>query len=333
MIIDKHPLPDDPMPMEAPPSYDTLGSSTSSRVYPAEKSRLQEPLASPSAASPRSPPINYSGGLKSPALSESPSSASTNDKGKGRAVAWLKFSESAQDRKSREIRTTILGLVRDVIQEHLSNSQAAVGILQSCADVCTANSISFSALIQEKSIENHTPMYWAIVKRLPDEHHDVEEHQGADLLSALLSHATPMNQSTVAELRAACLATSDQTLFQRLRQSPGFAPVSGVDQMLLGVSMLPDEVTVEELSGDAGGFSASFVIPHFIKRMTVAKEIELEFIARSKSRVLSYLLSGAYVFTRSDVEFGVLCRPRAQTKLASYLAACRRLMVHPPCAH
>lgn len=312
MIIDKHPLPDDPMPAEAPPSYDTLGSSTNNRVYPAEKtSQLQEPFAGPSVSSPLSSPINYSGGLKSPALSESSSSGSTNDKGKGRAVAWLKFSESAQERKSREIRSTILGLVRDVIQEHLSNSQAAVGILQSCADVCMANSIPFSALIQEKSIENHTPLYWAIVKRLPDEHHDVEEHHGADLLSALLSHASPMNQGTVAELRAACLATSDQTLFQRLRQSPGFAPVSGVDQVLLGVSLLPDEVTVEELPGDAGGFAASFVVPHFIKRMTVAKEIELEFIARSRSRVLCDMVSGAYISARSDVESGVLRRSRA----------------------
>lgn len=202
--------------------------------------------------------------------------------GKARGGNWkFKFSESPEARKEREIRKTILDLLRDVIQEHLSNSPAAVGILQSCAQVCTSHSVSFSTLLQEKSIENRTPLYWAIVKRLPDEHQEIEDYQGPDLLSALLSYASPLTQATITELRLACLATSDQTLFHRLRQSPEFAPVSGVNQMLLGVTMSPDDIAVEDLPGDGGGFAVDFVIPQFNKRMTVAREIILEFIARS----------------------------------------------------
>jgi hypothetical protein len=63
----------------------------------------------------------------------------------------------------------VLGLVRDLVQDHSSGSPAALGILQSCADACASHSVSFSAILQENFIENHTPLYWAIVKRTPEE--------------------------------------------------------------------------------------------------------------------------------------------------------------------
>lgn len=134
--------------------------------------------------------------------------------------------------------------------------------------------------MQTKFIEDHTPFYWAIVKRLPDGHHDVEESQGPDLISALISYASPLNPETIREIRLACLATSDQKLFQRLRLTPDFHSVSGVEQMLLGVSTPLDEIEVEDVSPDGGAFAMDFVIPHFHKRMVVSKQIALEFIAR-----------------------------------------------------
>jgi hypothetical protein len=282
MILDKQPLPDDAVPFEAPPSYETLGGSSSSARngdYPPEKvAKIEQTQAGPSSHPyPPTSPVSPTPALISPNLS-----SSRSEKGKARPGNWkFKFTESPEARKEREIRKTILDLLRDVIQQHLCNPQAAVGILQSCAHACTTHSVSFSTLLQEKSIENRTPLYWTIVKRLPDEHQEIEDHQGPDLLSALLSYASPLTQATITELRLACLATSDQTLFHRLRQSPEFAPVSGVNQMLLGVTMSPDDIAVEDLPGDVGGFAVDFVIPHFNKRMTVAREIHLEFIARS----------------------------------------------------
>ena len=273
MIIEKQPLPDDPTHPDAPPSYDDV------RGYFPEKRRLDDqPIASSSSSTP----------LKSPALPTSPSSASSiRDKGKGRANNWFNF---AAARTTREVRTTVLGLVRDLIQEQMSNSPAATGILQSCSDACTAHQVSFSELLQEKSIEEHTPLYWAIVKRLPDHHHEVEETQGPDLISALISYASPLNPETIREVRLACLATSDQKLFQRLRMSPEFSAISGVDQMLLGVTIPPDDIEVEDVSADGGAFAATFVIPHFHKRMVVSKKIELDFIARSECLYLYPLL-------------------------------------------
>jgi hypothetical protein len=71
-------------------------------------------------------------------------------------------------------------------------------------------------------------------------------------------------------------------LFQRLRLSPEFSPVSGSDQVLLGMTIPPDDIDVEDLPGEAGAFAVDIVIPHFHKRMVVSKKITLEFIARSK---------------------------------------------------
>ena len=82
---------------------------------------------------------------------------------------------------------------------------------------------------------------------------------------------------------SSCLATSDQNLFKRLRQSPGFARMSTVDQMLLGVKIPLDEIEVEEISSDEDAFAANFLIPQFHKRMAISK---LEFIARGMYHVL-----------------------------------------------
>ncbi|PPQ65740.1 hypothetical protein CVT24_011773 [Panaeolus cyanescens] len=287
MIIDKIPLPEDPTPAEAPPSYDTLSPSTR-RGYPGTGSSKGGP-SSPSTSS-----QSISSTSTSPISPSSPSIPNYK-KGKGRAPnnSWFSFTTS---RTAREVRTTVLSLVRDLIQEYntsgdITNVAAHVGILQSCADACAVNDVSLSSILQEKSIENHTPLYWAIVKRLPDEHHDVEAAQGPDLISTLISYAAPLTPETVKEVRSACLATSDQKLFQRLRLTPDFTPVSGKDQMLLGVSMSPDEVEVEELQGDGAMFMVHFVVPHFHKRMVVSKEISLEFIARNRLWRLRFFVS------------------------------------------
>ena len=213
----------------------------------------------------------------------SPGSPPISAPPQGRTTSWFNFAASSS-RTIREVRITVLGLIRDLVQEQYSTSfPAATGILRSCADACTTHSLSLSSILQEKSIENHTPLYWAIVKRLPDEHHQVEDASGPDLLSVLLSYSAPLSPDTISDVKRACLAACDQHLFQCLRLSPEFAPVSGVDQILLGGSIPLDNIEVEEDSpGDGGEFMVTFEIPHFHKRMMVSKEIGLEFIARSE---------------------------------------------------
>jgi hypothetical protein len=265
MIVDKAPLPDDPTPSEAPPSYDAVGTQQIHVVRVGKGSQsIQNPLASAS-THPHSP--------ISP-VSKSPSS-SRSLKDKGKVTNWFNFSAS---RTTREVRTTVLRLVRDLVREQPTHGGASLSILESCAEACAGHSLSLPTLLQEKSIENHTPLYWAIVKRLPDGDSGVP-----DLLTSLISFASPLTPETISDIRHACLLTSDQLLFQRLRMSPEFAPLSGTDEMLLGGSIPPDDVTVEDIPGDEGSFAANFEIVCFQKRMLVSKHIELEFIARGVS--------------------------------------------------
>ena len=52
--------------------------------------------------------------------------------------------------------------------------------------------------------------------------------------------------------------------------------------MLLGGTIPPDNIEVEDVPGGGGEFMVTFEVLHFHKRMMVSKEISLEFIARSE---------------------------------------------------
>lgn len=270
MIIDNKPtLPDDHVPSEAPPSYDALDSSV---FNDAKTSRYIQPLSSP-------PLSAYSPSTSTPIV-KSPSSSSAKGKAKANS-SWFGFNSS---KNGRQVHTTVLGLIRDLVREQRSNSTAALGILESCAEACSGYDMSLSTILQEKSIEEHTPLYWAIVKRAPDGEEDGTATP--DLLTALISFASPLTPQTISDVRHACLLTSDQALFQRLRMSPEFAPLSGTDEMLLGGIISPDEITVEDMPGDEGAFAVNFSVAHFQKRMLVSKRIELDFIARGIFSIL-----------------------------------------------
>ncbi|KAJ7504306.1 hypothetical protein B0H11DRAFT_1710234 [Mycena galericulata] len=165
----------------------------------------------------------------------------------------------------------------------------AISILNSCAQACSTNNLSISAVLQEKSVENHTPLYWAIIKRPPES--TEEDGQHPDLLTALLGLSTPLTPATVSDVRLACLLMSDQALFQRLRTSPKFAPMSATDEMLLDATMPPDDIVVENFESDSGSFAVDFSIVRFQKRMLVSKSIVLEFIARGRMWRLSFSVS------------------------------------------
>jgi hypothetical protein len=101
--------------------------------------------------------------------------------------------------------------------------------LDSCSEACYAYDISFSSLLQERSIEYHTPLYWAVIMR-PPEPLDLDH----DLVILLLHCSTPLTTETISDIRHACTLTSDQALFQHLRLFPSFSPLPGTDEMVLG---------------------------------------------------------------------------------------------------
>ncbi|KAJ3561838.1 hypothetical protein NP233_g9949 [Leucocoprinus birnbaumii] len=265
MIIDKTPLPEDPTPSEAPPAFQQLFLRPVIRVRQWLKRVLSISVV-----------FHHS---------DSPLPSSSSAKGKGRAQ-WFQFGSKT----SKDVKSTTLGLVRDLVREEFQ-SPAAFAILQSCAEACTSHGLSFSSILQEKSIEGHTPLYWAIVKRRPDETQDADANV-QDLLTALLSHSAPLTQSTMSDVRHACLVTSDQPLFQRLRQSPDFGAGSAVDELLIGVTLPPDDVEVVNFPDDEGSFAVNIGIMKFQKRMMIAKNITIEFIARTTKTQLPSFFTG-----------------------------------------
>ncbi|THU81423.1 hypothetical protein K435DRAFT_767273 [Dendrothele bispora CBS 962.96] len=202
---------------------------------------------------------------------------------------------SPQARQARQVRNTVLSIIKDLVPR---GSETTGGrdptdirsILESCSEACASYSLSLSQLLQEKSIAAHTPLYWAIVNRTPDDRRD-EEAGGPDLLTCLLSFTAPLRPSTVSEVHLACLHTLDQELFRRLKMSPDFAPLSGTDQMLLGATTIPDDVVVENSNRDNVAFTANLTITQFQKRMRVSKRIEVEFIARGRMWRLAFKVS------------------------------------------
>lgn len=260
MIIDKQPLPGDEVDFQdAPPSYDALDN------VPPPLPRDEK--AGPSTTYPPVAPQSLS-----PTPLKSPTTPSTRTAGKRPSSSWFNFGPAA--RASKEVRTTIQGLIRDLVKQN--DPHGALGVLESCADACRSFDLAISSLLQERTIEGHTPLYWAIINR-PAESAPSDE---PELVTALLSHAAPLSDATVDELRLACLHTSDHGLFQRLRRTPAFSPLSGSDELILGGNVPVDDVDVEDVPGDESGFIARFRMPMFQKRMRISEEISLEFIAK-----------------------------------------------------
>ncbi|KZS93466.1 hypothetical protein SISNIDRAFT_549819 [Sistotremastrum niveocremeum HHB9708] len=254
----------DGIPDEAPPSYDS--PPVQYQISPEKQANIYQ-SSTTSIAGPSTP---------------RPQSASSSGGSFRNAAAWFSF--GAQSRTDREVKTTVLGLVRDVVKQ--PSSPAGVSILQSCAEACRVRGLPFQSIMQEKSMEGHTPLYWAIIKR-DTSVSLTSENSEVGVIDMLLSF--PLTEATRSEACQACLLQSDEELFQRLRRSPGWAKLSGSDDMLLGE--LPDDriiVQNDKLDDDNGSFAVNFHIPHFQKRMRISHLINEEFIARGRMWSLSF---------------------------------------------
>jgi len=258
MIIGKEELQEDPqLLLDEPPSYDQINpghSSVSSGFQPDVKAG----------------PSSTSSTTTTPTSIAGPPSQQAKPKPR---TTWLDSFRLSQ--QAKEVRSTVRSIVRDVVKE--PKTPASVGLLESCADACSSNNLSFSEILQDPSIEGHPAIYWAIVKRpSPDDF---------ELITSLMSYSAPLTTETMTQVRLACLHVGDQALFQCLWRSPEYGALSGADRMLLGVSSPPDTFDVEELPGQDGPFVVRLNIVKFETRMKVSGEIAFEFIARGTSPV------------------------------------------------
>lgn len=290
----------DEQPTEEPPSYSSAvgpSSSSSNVSSPPALPRLSTP--SSSYYPPEKPQIPPQ--LQTPTsssifpLTSSQSKATTPPSPSPAPAGWLsQLLGTPQAKADNEVRQTVLGLVQGIIQQ--GDSAYAIPIIQSCIDACEARGLSFASIVQEPSIQSHTPLYWTIVKNVYSANED--EPSSSDrkpnletLFDILLSF--PLTLEAYADALQACLLTSSHSTFLRLRKYNPEPPLK-----IPGSDHQGDRIedTVLVTNGDDaeaalnGAFKVEITIKHFQKRMRVLKEILVEFIARGRMWQLSFVV-------------------------------------------
>ncbi|KAK7464089.1 hypothetical protein VKT23_006250 [Stygiomarasmius scandens] len=218
--------------------------------------------------------------------------------------AYVDNSQRAASVKQME--DTILGLLRVLVNQQHSDLEPVKKIIESCDEACRRQSLSFSELLQRKSIEGHTPMYWVIVAHRPSS----EDADGkkrtldvtVDFIKLLFAPAAPLTSSTISDILQACLVLGSQDFFQRVRNLPEFTSLylSGADLLLLGSKAPLDDIQVQNMDlkaegGEVPGFEVKFRIPQFQKRMMVSQSVQMEFIAKGRMWRARF-----FVITESD---------------------------------
>lgn len=256
-------------PLEPPPDYETAsriperGPSTPTPSY--SPSRPPRPTASSSSPpQPRSSDARHHAPPLQPQLEG------------GKRWFGLFGGHTAQE---KETRSTVVGLVGALLQQPYDD--ASVSILDSCAEACADQGIVFSSLLQERSFEGRTPLYWAIVK-LAGPNSDTASSGERALVLSLLAHCAPLLPNTRSEITLACVAASDNALYQTFRAMPEFGTVAGADRMLLGLDVSPplDRAVVEEVLDEPLLFVVNFQFSHFQRRMRAGGKVGCSFIAR-----------------------------------------------------
>ncbi|KAJ6578879.1 hypothetical protein DFH09DRAFT_349212 [Mycena vulgaris] len=305
-------------PDDAPPAYDHTTASSSSR--PVEKASL-------AARAPLSPNTPSSSAHKSRAVQKTVWNQFQDDVGNMLADVGL---GTTQHRVAQEVRKTVTGLIHDLVRDQTVDANVACGgILESCSEVCSAHGINISALLQQPYIEGHTPLYWAIVKRPADEAESASStFEPPPLIRALLTYSAPLKEATIKETRLACLHTADQWLFQGLRLCPEFQALSHKDQLLLGVQVPPDTVSVSPGTRHDAPFTVTFTFPQFQKRMRVSRRASLDFLTHARIWRIEFFVADSHRGL-NDGQWGVLLGLHEKSPTAS-IAATYAIEQHIP---
>jgi len=200
--------------------------------------------------------------------------------GKVRRVVSEKELEALARRPSEQeiAKEYVETIIETLLQGKLPSDEERASILSECAQACEKEGLDLSTVLQEMSIEGYTPIYWAIVNRpAPSGDGDISPDS---LVLGLLNVCRPLSPATLANIRVACMAASDNALLQRLFKSiPPLSHISTRDALLLGPANEEDRVDVEEKRNGTGSWEARIKIPRFRLRMRVCKSLSVEFIA------------------------------------------------------
>ncbi|KIK93950.1 hypothetical protein PAXRUDRAFT_143926 [Paxillus rubicundulus Ve08.2h10] len=201
--------------------------------------------------------------------------------------SWSSFLPFIPSRSAKKVRHSITLIVCHLVCPPSDPSTGRLNpdeVLASAAEDCALHRLSLSTILQDISIAEHTPMYWAVV--------DYRE----ELLVALLKHGQPLVAHTISDIRRACLISSNQALFHALRvRRPPFHGTDGLqlrslhaasDALLLG-NLPADEVHLEQ-SGD-GAFVATFDIRLWQRRLRGVGKVSVEFIVSGRMWSITFI--------------------------------------------
>ena len=217
-----------------------------------------------------------------PQLSEASAGPETGDRrqqlwlerglqgGKGKIVPQ----RLAQGKVKEMVQTRVTAL----LQGRLLPGEDRMSTLAACARACERGGLDFSTVLQETSIEGHSPIYWAIVNR-----YVASGSRGLEpdsLVAAILSACRPLSPASLSAIRVACTMASDNALLQELFQLiPPLSHISTRDALLLSPANEEDRVDVDEKRNGTGSWVATVKIPRFRLRMRVCGSVSVEFIA------------------------------------------------------
>ncbi|KAJ7638385.1 hypothetical protein FB45DRAFT_1023181 [Roridomyces roridus] len=166
-----------------------------------------------------------------------------------------------------EIPKTIFADVRLALQPDSGSVDERIALLKHCAELSaqySARDINFASLLQQLDFHGHTALYWAIVNN------PGPEEGPFDLVGTVVRFSGPLNRFTDG------------------RGTKGFGALPEEDRFLLNTLVPPEEIKLDLMEGPDQPFSVKFKIPMYKKRMMLARQIKLEFIARERMWCLSF---------------------------------------------
>ncbi|KAG9308576.1 hypothetical protein JVU11DRAFT_11680 [Chiua virens] len=278
------------------PSPHTTHRTATRRASSATVAPSPNPVMGPSSVPPRCnsafvsrPPVLNAGQASSaspPSFDGTPSSPGSSSLVPQRPrdrknASWLSHLPFVSSFSAKRIRNSVLSVVSDLVvpspRKRIKEQKSPHEILASLAETCAEHKLCLSTILQEASIAEHTPMYWAII------------YDRQALLEALLVYSRPLSIQTISDIRRACLIGSNQPLFHALRVcSPPFHRTDGIqvpsvrtasDTLILGGRPL-DEIFIQQMSDQ--GFVVIFQIPLWQKRITAIGQVSMEFIVAGR---------------------------------------------------
>ena len=160
--------------------------------------------------------------------------------------------------------------------------QEAADIIAMCKATCSELSISLPSILQDRYINKHSPLYWAIARK--EKTSKAAQGPGVksvNIFATLLPLALPItSELVISELREVCRVVSENKAFQRLRfDVPGFSKV----EAYRSTSGKPrcDEVKIitwNHLYGNL--FNVKMTFPDFSERLRARRTIGAEFVVR-----------------------------------------------------